>query len=134
MSAMLVSPLRAAARITTGSIYAILGSDAARSPGPRVDMAAPTLAAIRKVVPLPVSDEVIVRGNGALQAVAGVVLVSGFARRAASIALIASLIPTTIAGHAFWRIDDPMQRKLQTIQFQKNMAMFGGLMFAAGDS
>lgn len=127
---MLVAALRAAARITTGSTYAILGLDAARSPGPRVGMAAPTLAAIRNIVPLPVSDEMIVRSNGALQAAAGVILVSGYAKRPAAIALIASLIPTTMAGHAFWKLEDPLPRKMQTVQFQKNVAMLGGLLFA----
>ena len=37
------------------------------------------------------------------------------------------MIPTTVAGHAFWKVDDPAARKLQRIQFHKNMAMLGGL-------
>ncbi|MBV9444980.1 MAG: hypothetical protein JO345_03680, partial [Streptosporangiaceae bacterium] len=47
------APLRPAARILTGSTYALLGFDALRAPGARVDQAAPVLAAIRKGVPLP---------------------------------------------------------------------------------
>ena len=48
-----LAPLRPAARIFTGSTYALLGFDALRAPGARVEQAGPVLAAIRKVVPLP---------------------------------------------------------------------------------
>jgi hypothetical protein len=48
--------------------------------------------------------------------------------------LAASLLPTTIAGHAFWTIDDPSERQGQRLQFMKNMAMLSGLLFAVIDS
>jgi hypothetical protein len=32
-----------------------------------------------------------------------------------------------------WQVDDPTARKLQRIQFHKNMAMIGGLLFAVVD-
>ncbi|MDQ2738524.1 MAG: DoxX family membrane protein [Actinomycetota bacterium] len=130
---MIIRSLRVAARMTTGSTYAVLGLDAVRSPGPRVDMAASTLAAIRKIVPLPADDEQVVRANAAVQALAGVVLITGTAQRWAALALIASLIPTTAAGHAFWNIENPLARKMQRTQFHKNMAMLGGLLFAICD-
>ena len=60
-------PLRMVARLLTGSTYVLLGIDAARAPGPRVDQAAATLAMLRKAVPLPADDELIVRGNGAVR-------------------------------------------------------------------
>ena len=88
---------------------------------------------IRKVAPLPKDDELIVRANGALMAVGGTMLTLGILPRYAAGALIGSLIPTTIAGHAFWEIEDPAARKLQRTQFQKNMAMLGGLLLAAAD-
>jgi uncharacterized membrane protein YphA (DoxX/SURF4 family) len=53
--------------------------------------------------------------------------------RLAALALAGSLIPTTLAGHAFWKVDDPTARKLQRIQFHKNLAMIGGLLFAVVD-
>jgi hypothetical protein len=102
---MVAGGLRTAARILTGSTYAVLGFDALRAPGARVDQAAPTLAALRKV---------------ALQ-------------RISALALAASLVPTTAAGHAFWAVEDPSARKQQRIQFHKNMAMIGGLLFAVCD-
>lgn len=125
--------LRTTARLLTGSTYAVLGVDAVRAPGGRVAQAAPTLAALRKVVPMPADDELVVRGNAAVQAAAGVLLSIGIAPRLSSLALAASLVPTTAAGHAFWAIEDPVARKLQRVQFHKNMAMIGGLLFAALD-
>jgi putative oxidoreductase len=126
-------PLRMVARLLTGSTYVLLGADAASAPGARVDQAAPMLAAVRKTVPLPVEDELIVRGNGAVQVVGGALLALGKAPRLAALALAGSLIPTTIAGHAYWEHEDPTARKLQRVQFHKNMAMIGGLLFAVID-
>jgi uncharacterized membrane protein YphA (DoxX/SURF4 family) len=129
----MLAPLRPAARMLTGSTYALLGFDALRAPGGRVDQAADVLAAMRKVVPLPDDDELVVRGNAAVQVVGGTLLALGIAPRLSALALAGSLVPTTWAGHAYWAIEDPAARKQQRIQFHKNMAMIGGLLFAALD-
>ena len=71
------STMRVTARILTGSTYALLGSDALRAPGGRVDQAASTLAHMRKVVPLPKDDELVVRANAAVQTVAGITFALG---------------------------------------------------------
>jgi uncharacterized membrane protein YphA (DoxX/SURF4 family) len=128
-----LAPLRPAARLLTGSTYVLLGFDALRAPGGRVDLAAPLLAAIRTKVPLPADDEVVVRGNAAVQVVAGTALAVGLAPRLSALALAGSLIPTTLAGHAYWAIEDPAERKAQRIQFHKNLAMIGGLLLAVLD-
>ena len=125
--------LRPAARFLTGSTYVLLGFDALRAPGARVDQAAPVLTTIRKVAPLPSDDELVVRGNAAVQVLAGALLALGYAPRQSALVLAASLIPTTLAGHSYWTIEDPDARKLQRIQFHKNMALIGGLLFAALD-
>jgi uncharacterized membrane protein YphA (DoxX/SURF4 family) len=129
----MLAPLRAAARVLTGSTYALLGFDALREPGARVDQAAAVLAGARKVIPLPADDELVVRGNAAVQVLGGTLLALGRAQRLSALALAGSLIPTTLAGHAYWTIEDPAARKLQRIQFHKNMAMIGGLLFAVLD-
>ncbi len=49
----LLAPLRPLGRVLTGSTYALLGFDALRAPGGRVDQARPVLAAIRKTVRCP---------------------------------------------------------------------------------
>jgi putative oxidoreductase len=129
----MLAPWRAAARVLTGSTYALLGFDALREPGARVDQAAAVLAGIRKVVPLPGDDELVVRGNAAVQVLGGTLLALGLAQRLSALALAGSLIPTTLAGHGYWTVEDPAARKLQQIQFHKNMAMIGGLLFAVLD-
>ena len=135
MTRSVLAPLRPAARILTGSTYALLGSDALRAPGGRVDQAAPLLAAIRQWVPLlPADDELVVRGNAAVQVAGGVMLALGKAPRLSALILAGSLIPTTLAGHSYWKVEDPGVRKIQRIQFHKNMAMIGGLLFAALDT
>ena len=129
----MLAPLRPAARILTGSTYLLLGFDALRAPGGRVDQAAPLLAGLRTVVPLPADDELVVRGNAAVQVLGGALLALGVAPRVSALVLAGSLIPTTLAGHAYWKVEDPAARKLQRIHFHKNMAMIGGLLFAALD-
>jgi putative oxidoreductase len=129
----MLAPLRPAARMLTGSTYVLLGFDALREPGTRVDQAAGVIGAIRKVAPLPDDDELVVRGNAAVQVVAGALLALGIAPRLSALALAGSLIPTTIAGHLYFTIEDPATRKAQRIQFHKNMAMIGGLLLAVLD-
>jgi uncharacterized membrane protein YphA (DoxX/SURF4 family) len=100
-----------------GTMFVKLGADAARSPGPRVDKAAalglsnPALA---------------VRGNGAAMVAGGAALTLDKLPRLAALGLIASMIPTTLAGHAFWELDGA-DRKAQEIQFYKNLGLVGGL-------
>jgi putative oxidoreductase len=128
-----LSPLRPVARVLTGSTYVLLGFDALRAPGARVDQAAPVLATMRKAVPLPADDELVVRGNAAVQVLGGALLALGIAPRLSALALAGSLIPTTLAGHSYWALEDPAARKLQRVQFHKNLAMIGGLLFAVLD-
>jgi uncharacterized membrane protein YphA (DoxX/SURF4 family) len=133
MTRNVLAPLRPAARALTGSTYVLLGFDALREPGGRVDQAAPVLAAIRKVAPLPEDDELVVRGNAAVMVASGTLLALGIAPRLSALALACSLIPTTLAGHPYWAIEDPAVRKQQRIQFHKNMALLGGLLLAVID-
>ena len=128
-----LAPLRHPARLLTGSTYILLGFDALRAPGTRVDQAAEVLSAIRTYVPLPKDDELVVRGNAAVQVAAGGLLALGIAPRLSALALAGSLVPTTLAGHSYWKLEDPAARKIQRIQFHKNLAMIGGLLFAALD-
>lgn len=122
--------LRTSARALTGWLFVEAGYAVVRAPGGRVDLAGGTLDAIRKVVPLPADDETLVKANGAAQLVAGAALALGVLPRTSAAVLAASLLPTSIAGHPYWTIEDPAQRQAQKLQFQKNMAMLGGLLFA----
>src|SRR4029450_11116177 len=117
---MTTTVVRALARALTGAVYIAGGSSVVRAPGGRVGKAADTLAKIRRVVPLPIDDELIVRVNGGAQLAAGAALGLGIKPRFSAAVLAASLLPTTIAGHAFWKVDDPSERQVQQVQFLKN--------------
>ena len=125
--------LHAAGRALTGIPYMMLGYDAATEPGGRVDAAAPLLDQVRGVVPVPLDNDTIVRANGAAMVVGGAMVATGLGARAGAGLIAASLVPTTVAGHGFWEIDDPMQRKMQQVQFVKNVSLLGGaLVILAG--
>ena len=55
MNQRVLSPLRPAARAFTGSTYVLLGFDALRAPGARVEQAGPVLAAISGEVHRPLT-------------------------------------------------------------------------------
>lgn len=125
--------LHAAGRALTGIPYMMLGYDAATEPGGRVDAAAPLLDQVRSVVPVPLGDDTVVRANGAAMLVGGAMVATGLGARAGAGLIAVSLVPTTFAGHGFWQIDDPVQRKMQQVQFVKNMSLLGGaLVILAG--
>jgi uncharacterized membrane protein YphA (DoxX/SURF4 family) len=111
-----------------GGIDALLNpeskSERAKDIGPKV--AAP--------LGLPEDPETLVKINGAVQVGAGALLALGKLPRLASLALAASLVPTTIAGHRFWQETDERARAMQRIQFFKNLSMLGGLLLAAVDT
>jgi len=125
--------LRPVARLLMGSTYVVLGYGALREPGQGAEQAATLMAAVRKKVPLPARDEQLVQVNGATQATCGVLLALGVAPRLSALVLAGSMIPTTLAVHRFWAVEDPEARKQQQVQFHKNMAMIGGLLLAALD-
>lgn len=83
---------------------------------------------------LPTDPATLVRFNGAVQLVAGLLLASGRFTRPAAAALAATLVPTTLAGHAFWSEPDSTERRQHEIHFLKNLGLFGGLLLAAADT
>jgi hypothetical protein len=50
------------------------------------------------------------------------------------VALLGSLVPTTVAGHAFWDAKTAEERARQRTQFLKNVGLGGGLILAAVDT
>lgn len=115
-------PVQVLARGLLGLPFIVLGWDAAREPGGRIDR----VAALG--VPQP---ELAVRVNGYAMATAGTALALGVAPRLAAAVLVATLVPTTWAGHRFWEHSEPQQRTGQRIHFLKNLAMIGGLLLVA---
>ena len=111
---------RRAGQALLGAVFVKLGFDAARSPGPRVDKAAALGLS---------NPELAVRANGAAMVAGGAALTLDKVPRLAALGLVASMVPTTLAGHAFWELEGA-ERKAQEIQFYKNLGLIGGLVLA----
>jgi putative oxidoreductase len=126
--------LRGIARPMLASMFVYGGLDAVRTPAKKSQTAAPVVEPFVESFDLPGDVATWVRVNGAVQVAAGTALALGKVPRLAALALAASLVPTTLAGHRFWEEDDSAKRATQTIQFLKNVAMLGGLLLAADDT
>jgi len=85
-------------------------------------------------VPIPTDPVTIVRANAVLQIGAAAALATGRMPRLSSTVLAVSLLPTTMAGHAFWREQDPALRNTQRLNFFKGVSIVGGLLIAGVDT
>ena len=109
-------------RAALGAPFVLLGYEAAADPGGRVN------AAAGLGVPNP---ELAVRLNGAAMVAGGAALIFNVMPRAAALGLVASLVPTTIAGHSYWKHADAQMRTTQRIHLLKNLGLAGGLLAVA---
>jgi putative oxidoreductase len=127
--------LRALARPMLASIFIVQGYDTLRNPERVVKIAEPVVRPIAsRVSVVPDDTEQAVRLNGAVQFVGGTLLAIGWLPRLSSLAIAATLVPTTAAAHRFWEASSSEERAMQRTQFLKNLGMFGGLLIAAGDT
>jgi putative oxidoreductase len=111
--------VEAAGRLLMSGMFISGGWNAFKAP----ELRAPSAAAIG--IPFP---ELATRANGAAMVAGGVALATGIAVKPGAAVLALSLVPTTLAGHPFWKEDDPKARAQQRIHFLKNLAMLGGLL------
>jgi len=98
------------------------------------DKVVPLAQRVAPSVPVPSDPVTIVRINAGVQLAAAAALATGRAPRLSSAVLAASLLPTTIAGHPFWRESDPATKKLQRLNFFKGVSLVGGLLIAGVDT
>jgi len=129
--------LRRVARPMLASMFVAGGIDTLRNPQPRVKMAGEVPNEVADAVPvdLPDDPEQLVKIDAGVKIVGGLLLGSGGRlARVGALACAASLIPTTLAAHRFWEVEDPKDRAQQQIHFFKNLSMLGGLMLAAVDT
>jgi putative oxidoreductase len=127
--------VRALARPMMASIFVIQGFDTLRHPEKVAARAEPVVRPLAdRFTAVPAKTEDAVRLNGAVQMVAGTLLALGRFPRLSALALAATLVPTTAAGHRFWEAEEDADRNQQRIHFLKNLSMFGGLLVAAADT
>jgi uncharacterized membrane protein YphA (DoxX/SURF4 family) len=117
-----MSSLQRLAQAAMGAPFVWLGYEAASEPGGRVTAAAG--------LGLPRPEEM-VRINGAAMMLGGTALIVNVLPRTAAVGLVAALVPTTLAGHPFWKHEDPQSRTTQRIQLLKNVGLAGGLLAIA---
>lgn len=101
---------------------------------PVTDRLRPMLEKAAPQLKIPEDTVTLVRINAGAQILAAVALARGRAPRLSSTVLAASLLPTTVAGHQFWKESDPAARANQQVHFFKNLSMLGGLLLAAVDT
>lgn len=118
------------------SIFVSGGVDAVRNPASKTPGAEGVVPQIAGAVPAleDVDTETLVKINGGVQIAAGALLAMGRLPRLSALALAASIVPTTAAGHRFWEADDQLQRSQQRTHFLKNTSILGGLLLAAADT
>jgi uncharacterized membrane protein YphA (DoxX/SURF4 family) len=101
------------------------GADAVFDPGPRAPKAAE--------IGVPLDPELAVRANGAAMLAAGTALALGVWPRLAAGVLAGTIVPTTLAGHPYWEIDDPAARRQQRAHFFKNLGLLGGALLVCAE-
>ena len=127
--------LRAVARPMLASIFVIQGFDTMLHPERVAPRADPVVRPLAELLPgVAGQTEDAVRLNGAVQFAAGSLLALDIFPRLSALAIAATLVPTTVAGHRFWEVEDDKERAQQRIHFLKNLAIFGGLLIAAADT
>ncbi|KUL52986.1 DoxX family protein [Streptomyces sp. NRRL S-1521] len=127
--------LRKLARPLLASAFVAGGVNTLRDAKGAAPAAEPVALPVASRIPwLPEDPERLVRINAGVQLGAGLMLATGRVPRVAALALAASLVPTTLAGHPWWKEEDPEKRAAQRTQFTKNLSLFGGLLIAAADT
>jgi putative oxidoreductase len=134
-----MSPVRTAARALLGALFVVSGARAVANPDAQVAKAKRVTDRLTPLLEktdsrLPTETRTLVQVNGAAQLGAGLLFVTGHLTRPAAAVLAGTLVPTTIAGHPFWTVDDPAERRTQQTQFLKNLGLLGGLLLAAVDT
>jgi putative oxidoreductase len=101
-----------------------LGSGATGHIGQRKGMA--QYAASQGV---PAADVLVVL-SGLQILVGGLMVALGIWGDLGALLLLAFVVPAALLMHAFWKVQDPMQRANQQVHFMKNLALAGGSIMA----
>lgn len=122
----MLNPVRLAARSLLAATFIGGGLNQLKAPAaiaPMVDKAEQDYG-----LDVPVASKDLVTFNGAAMVAGGAALALGIMPRSAALGLVASLVPTTVVGHAFWKQEDPKAKFEHTNAFFANAAIVGGLL------
>lgn len=136
--------VRRLARPLLASVFISGGVETLRNPKPQANRAEPVIDDVADRLesdtqptastPRALETEQFVKANAAVQIGAGALLAVGKLPRLSSVALAATLVPTTAFEHRFWELSDGPERDAQRVHFMKNVALLGGLILASVDT
>ena len=128
--------VRRLARLLLAAVFVHSGIDTLRHPEKRIATATPwlesTIAKVGDRLPeqVPTDPETLVKLDAAVKVVAGLCLAFGPFSRLSALVLAGDMVPTTLAGHAFWQYEDPALMTQNRTHFLKNLGLIGGLLIA----
>jgi putative oxidoreductase len=127
--------LRRVARPMLASIFVWGGVNALRNLEHHTKTAEPFLTrTVGSVVDDSPDPATVVKVDAVAKIVAGLAFGLGRFPRLSALVLTGSLVPTTLATHAFWEFENPQERATQQLQFLKNLGLVGGLLLASADT
>jgi len=128
-----VKVVRTIARPMLAGVFIAGGMNVLKNPEPRAKVAKPVVDVVASKIPFaPADPTTAVTLNALVHVGAGGMLAAGILPRLAALALAVSIVPTTLAAHRFWEMEDAQQSMHRT-QFLKNTAILGGLLVVALD-
>ena len=96
-----------------------------------IDQTIPAREMAERGIPANLVPAMMLAGR-AVEFLGGLALIFGLFPRLAALALFAFLFPATFISHSFWLSAGTPAFMGQLINFSKNMAIWGGLLFIAG--
>ena len=96
-----------------------------------IDQTIPAKEMIERGIPAAIVPLAMLAGR-LVETVAGLGLACGILPRWCALALFCFLIPATFVSHSFWLAAGTPQFQGQLINFSKNVAILGGLIFVSG--
>ena len=128
------NPGKALGRTMLGSIFVASGYNELKQPEavvPAVEPAAEKLLGGKDKLPVP--PKTAAQIHGGVMLAAGTLLATGKLKRLSALALIATMVPNTLVGHAFWETSDPEKKRQQQTEALRNAAIVGGLLLQVFD-
>ncbi|KAA1423849.1 DoxX family protein [Mumia zhuanghuii] len=132
--------LRNVARPLLASMFVYGGVNALRNTSamaarvqPVTDRIAELVESVAPGTAIPTDAETMVRVNGTIHVAFGTSLALGRFPRLSALVLAGTMVPTTVAGHPFWKESDPAAAANQRIHFTKNLSILGGLLMSMLD-
>jgi putative oxidoreductase len=98
-----------------------------------IDQTIPAKEMVERGVPAQLISWLMLAGR-TVELIAGISLLLGVYPRLAALALLAFLVPATFVSRSFWLAFGTKAFQPQLINFSKNAALWGGLLFVAATS